>query len=187
MNATCRVAAGAAAALAVWAVGCGRYTVRFEVADVINAWGEDLTRSQLDVDIVCVTSDVAEKLPELADGRLRSDEWFRLRDTNDAKLAPIPASRIYALRRGRSSEYDTWCGDSLLSARDRQDGGNTSEVRIRHPQPGNRHAAIVIYGRFNAQTGLAKTAPVVIQPPPGWLDDDEILIKVGRTSLRRAD
>ena len=28
--------------------GCGNYRITFEAADVINAWGEDITREDLD-------------------------------------------------------------------------------------------------------------------------------------------
>ena len=162
--------------------GCGNYTVTFEVADVINAWGDDVTREMLDVDILCLSKSDARKHPEIISGAVRANQWFKSRDEDDPQYSDISAKRIYALRRGEAGDKrDTLLGESLLSARDREDDRRATTVRVMHPQFFSGESAIVIYGRFTSQTGIAKTPPLVIKPPPGWNTD--IVIKVGRTSM----
>jgi len=169
--------------LALLLSGCGNYTITFEVADVINAWGDDVTREMLDVDIVCMTKTDAENHPEIIQKTLRADEWFKARDEDAPQIGNIPAKRIYALRRGGAGhKRDTLRGESLLSARDREDGGRTTTVPVTHPNFLSGESAIVIYGRFSSPTGIAANPPLVIQPPPRW--DTDILIKVGRTDMR---
>lgn len=166
--------------------GCGgKYEVTFEVADVINAWGDDNTQEQLDVDIVCLTKKDAEKHADLVGRTIRSDDWFTMRQQESAKIADIPASQIYALRAGSAAGRDTHSGPPLLSAVNRRDGGRTTTVAIRHPEPGNDSAAIIIFGRFNAKAGMAKTDAVMIQPPPGAFASSAIRIKVDRTGMSR--
>lgn len=167
--------------------GCGRYTVTFEVADVINAPGTDLTREMLDVDIVCMTKKDAENHPEIVNGTMRADAWFKARDSDDPKIGDISAKRIYSLRRGAPGDKrDTLVGESLLSAIDRQDGLRTTTVKVSHPGFLRGDAALVIYGRFGDLEGrVANTAPLVIQPPPAWNTD--LLIKVGRTGMKIVD
>jgi hypothetical protein len=172
--------------LVVLLSGCGNYTITFEVADVINAWGDDVTREMLDVDILCLTKKDAENHPEIVQKTMRADEWFKARDDDAPKIGDIPAKRICALRRGKAGDKrDTLVGEALLSARDREDGGNTTTVHVTHPQFLNGESALVIYGRFSSPTGIASTPPLVIQPPPRW--DTDILIKVGRTDMHRVD
>jgi len=164
--------------------GCGHYTVTFEVADVINAPGSDLTREMLDVDIICMTKKDAEHHPEIINGTLRADTWFKARDTDDPKIGDIPAKEIFALRRGAPGDKrDTLVGEPLLSAIDRKDGQRTTTVKITHPGFLHSEAALVIYGRFaDAEGKVANTPPLVIQPPPGWHTD--LLVKVGRTDMK---
>lgn len=166
--------------------GCGGYTLTFEVSDVINAWGEDVTREMLDVDIVCLTAKQAEDHPELVRGTMKSNQWFKARDTDAASISDIGPRQIYALRRGGADQgRDTLMGEALLSARDRDDGRRITVLKIKHPQPGKAESAFVIYGRFSDRDGVARTSPLVIQPPPTW--KDEILIKVGRQNMRLAE
>ncbi|MBI5864486.1 MAG: hypothetical protein HZB38_08260 [Planctomycetes bacterium] len=168
------------------AAGCGgKYQITFEVGDVINAWGDDNTQEQLDVDIVCLSKQDTEKHPEIASRAVRSDDWFTMRQQDSAKIADIPASHIYAMRSGPAGSRDTLLGPPLLSAVNRRDKGRTTVVTVQHANPGDDNAAIVIFGRFNARTGMAKSDPVIIQPPPGAFAKPEIRIKVDRTSLSR--
>lgn len=166
--------------------GCGgKYEITFEVADVINAWGDDNTQEQLDVDIVCLTKKDAEKHADIVGRTVRSDEWFTMRKQESSKIADIPAGQIYALRSGDSAARDSRVGAPLLSAKNRRDGSRTTSVSVSHPEPGNDSAAIVIYGRFNAKNGMAKADPVIIQPPPGAFAKSGIRIKVDRTGMSR--
>ncbi len=172
--------------LVVMLSGCGNYTITFEVADVINAWGDDITAEMLDVDIVCLTKKDAENHREIVEKTLRADEWFKARDEDAPKIGDIPAKRIYALRRGEAGDKrDTLVGLPLLSFKDRKDGLRTTPVRVQHPQYLSGDAAIVIYGRFSSPTGTANAPPVVIQPPPVW--DTDITIQVGRKDMKRVD
>src|SRR5262245_64878300 len=117
------------------ATGCGgKYQVVFEVADVINAWGDDKTQEQLDVDIISLTKKDAAKHPELIGRTVRSDEWFTMRQQESSKIADIPASQIYSLRAGGATGRDTLVGPPLLSAVNRRDGGRTTTVAITHPE-----------------------------------------------------
>lgn len=166
--------------------GCGgKYQVSFEVADVINAWGDDNTQEQLDVDVICLTKKDAQKHPEIVGRTVRSDEWFTMRQQESAKIADIPASQIYALRAGGSAGRDTLVGPPLLSAVNRRDGSRSTTIAIKHPEPGNDSAAIVIFGRFNGRNGMAKSDAVIIQPPPGAFAKSDIHIKVDRTGMSR--
>lgn len=167
--------------LALLLAGCGNYTITFEVADVINAWGEDVTREMLDVDIVCLTKKDADRHPSIVNGAMQADEWFNARDKDPQKIGDISPKQIYALRRGGpTAKNDTLIGESLLSAKDRQDGQRTTVVKVNHPQPFNDEAAIVIFGRFSSQMGIAKVQPLVIRPP-GM--KTKLLIKVGKQSM----
>lgn len=171
--------------LLVLAPGCSKSTVTFEMAEVINAWGDANTRKQLDVDIVCLTKEDAEKLPEVVNRQLRSDVWFAWRESGDAKLATIAPARIYALRGGpEEGRGDTKAGPPLASGMDIKDGPHTREVKIEHPQGGEDKAAIVIYGRFIGEGDRpARTEPVVIQPPPGLFGNHKIRVAVGKQSM----
>jgi hypothetical protein len=167
--------------------GCGNYTITFDVADVINAPGTDLSREMLDVDMICMTKKDAENHPEIVNGTMRANAWFKARDEDDPKIGDIGAKRIYALRRGSSGDKrDTLVGEPLLSFIDRNDGMRTTTVKVNHPEFLRSESALVIYGRFGNLDGkVANTAPLVIQPPPKWHTD--LLIKVGRTGMKVAD
>lgn len=161
--------------------GCGNYTVTFQVADVINAWSDDRSAEMLDVDIVCVTPADAKRHPELTNGTLRADEWFKKRDMGDTDMDP---TQIYALRRGQPGDKrDTLMGSPLLSGRDRKPGEPDRMVKFKHPVPGSSESAILIIGRFIDKDGVAKSEPVMIKPPPGWGDPKDLIISVGRTSM----
>jgi hypothetical protein len=168
--------------LTVLVTGCGNYTITFEVADVINAWGEDITAEMLDVDIVCLSKKDAERHPGIVNGTVRAAEWFKARDEDSAEFGDISPKRIFALRHGAAGDKrDTLVGLPLLSFKDRKDGLRTTSVRVKHPQPMSSESAIVIYGRFSEQMGIARTAPCVIQPPPAWHKD--IHVHVGRKDM----
>ncbi|RMF85803.1 MAG: hypothetical protein D6744_00785 [Planctomycetota bacterium] len=168
--------------------GCGgKYTINFEVADVINAPGNDLSREELDVDILCLTKKEAAEFKSAVNKTMRSDEWFQKRDTEDSSLSLIDASHIYALRRGTDSERrDILLGPPLLSFIDRRDGKRTLSYTIEHEEPGEPEAAIVIYGRFRGTDGIARTEPVVVQPPPGFGKSKSITVRIGRTNMELA-
>ena len=163
-------------------VGCGNYTITFEVADVINAPTTDMSREMLNVDILCLSKSDVENHPEIVNGTMRADEWFEARDEVDGRISDISPERIYAIRRGGAEDRrDTLCGEALRSAIDRDDGLRTTTVRVHHPECLGGESAIVIYGRFSdAPGGVAKTPPLVIQPPG---TSDQIFIKVGRKDM----
>lgn len=187
MRARAAIRLSSLAGLLLLLSGCAKYSLTFEVADVINAPGDDLTREELDVDILLMTPKQTEKYPEIVSGALRSDEWFRMRDEDDPKISGIPASQILALRRGGAEDRrDTLVGPSLISQIDRAESGNI-KIPIKHPDPGAHDSAIVIYGRFRGMSGMAKRPPLVIQPLPGWGKKHDLLIKVGRTDMTCAN
>jgi len=163
-------------------VGCGNYTITFEVADVINAPTTDVSREMLDVDILCLGKSDVENHPEILNGTMRADEWFKARDEGDHRIKDISAERIYALRRGGAEgRRDTLCGEALRSAIDRDDDLRTTTVKVHHPECLGGESAIVIYGRFgDARGGVARTPPLVIQPPG---TNDQIFIEVGRKGM----
>jgi hypothetical protein len=170
--------------LVVLFVGCGNYTITFEAADVINAWGEDITREELCVDILCLTKDDVKNHPEIVNGTMRADEWFKARDEVDHRIGNISPKRIYAMRRGGAGDRrDTLLGPSLLSFVDRKDGRRTTAVKVHHPNYLSGKAAIVIYGRFSSPTGVAQVPPLVIQPPGS---KDEVFVNVGRKGMSLA-
>lgn len=172
--------------LLVVAAGCGRYTIVFEVQDVINTDAnnsqDDTTSKMLEIDIICLTPEDAEDHPGIANATMRADAWFHARDTNDAKIGTISSKRIYALRRGNSDDKgDTKVGEPLLSGRDYgPEHSRKFEVQITHPKAAAANSKIIIYGRFHAGNAVSKVSPLVIDPP-AW--DKVIHIKVGRTNL----
>lgn len=170
--------------LLMLSAGCGNYKIAFEVADIINTWGGDMTREELAVDILCLSNDDVKNHPEIVNGTMRADEWFKAIKEVDHRIGDISPKRIYALRRGAAGDRrDTLVGPSLLSFVDRNDGRRTTEVKVHHPNYLGGEAAIVIYGRFSSPTGVAKAPPLVIQPPGA---KDEILIKVGKKGMSLA-
>jgi len=185
MNAKIRVYCllGALPLLAFLA-GCGNYTITFEVADVINAWGPDGSRKMLDIDIVCLSKKDAKHHPEIVNGSMMADEWFRARNEISPKIGDIPKSQIFALRHGGGADKrDTLLGKPLLSAKDRRGGERTYTYKFKHPDAMNADAAIVIFGAFGSKTGIAKTPPLVIMPPGR---KTEIFIDVGKQGMSLA-
>lgn len=173
----------------LYATGCGNYTITFETARVINTYNDDDTsREVLPVDIVVLTKEEAERFPELLNGRILANEWFRARRDNAPPVTGISPDHIYALRPGEAGDMrDVLRGGPLISVMDRDDGKDTTSIKISHPQPGEKDAAIVIFGRFSAVDGIAPVEPVIIQPPPTW--HDQIFITVDRKgmSLRKTE
>lgn len=182
MSRTIAVTIGCAAVLAL-ATGCGtgKYTIQFQVSEVINVSEGKPTGDQLPVDIISITADEASRHPDVVDGRLRSDRWFNLRMTNDPQLPPVPPARIYSLRPDidRLRGTDTRLGDALVGARF---GRPMVEVQVEHPQPGNKNAAIVIYGWFKERGRDANKPPLVIRPP-GAFKTKLLQVRVGPDSL----
>jgi hypothetical protein len=166
--------------------GCGKYTVRFQVEDVINDGGKgDAAAEQLDVDIVTVTKADAKDFPELLDGAWRSKDWFAARDKGDPKIRKLESRKhIIALCKGKPDPEITRLGDPLLSGR----RTNQKEVMLKVPHPESLagESAFVVFGRFHdGQGGILDARPVVIHPLPAWNMD--IVINVGRTSMVRLD
>lgn len=159
--------------------GCGKYTITFQPGDVINDGGKgDSAREMLDVDIICLTKSDAKDFPELAEGTMRSQEWFSARDGDDQRLRKLD-KRIYALRAGESSHKDKLVGPPLASGRE---GGREVTLRLTHPQAFASESAFVIFGRFHdGEGGMKNTRPVLIRPLPNW--DTDILIGVGRDNM----
>lgn len=185
-----RGASACALALAGICAGCGgRPEIRFRLADVINAPQGRESRQQLDVDVVCVDSDLAEMHPRLARGVLRSDQWFRLRahrgEANNLAL-DVDGDHMYALR-GAGDGYanytpDTVRGPALLSRGDAGGRGSVS-VALHDSEFRARSATLLVYGRFSdGKGGLLPTDPVII--PRGG--KSTVVIDVGERSLRRA-
>lgn len=163
--------------------GCGGYTVRFQVQDVINAPTDESSRKRLDIDIVALTKKDMDRHPELANGGMRSDAWFKSRrgEAGAANISDISAKQIFALR-GRGPEYqgyssdDRILGDAVSSVRD--GGANL----ITHKISPSGAKAFVIFGRFHdGRGGDASVSPLVISPLPEW--DREVVIQVGAQKL----
>lgn len=181
---------GILALAVVCGAGCGHSTIVFVPQDVINTGGQgDNAQAQLDVDIVCVDNDAVEAIPELKTGALSSRTWFTWRATEQNKIrAAFAADEIYSLRQEAGNKesghsvYSTRVGDPLVSRRisDRE----RIAVDIHHPQVFDKHAKILVFGRFhNGTGGLADVQPVMIDPPPSW--GKEIVIQVGRQGMSR--
>jgi hypothetical protein len=163
--------------------GGGKYTIQFEAADVINAPGNDLSREELDIDILTITPAEAEKYPDIVNKTMRSSDWFAARDANDAKIGGIDPNHIYALRRGSGdARRDRQLGAPLISLIDRADKAPVT-VNVEHPNPGEAKSALVIYGRFRTMDGMAATPPLVISPAPRMKSGETINIRVGRTDM----
>lgn len=164
--------------------GCGNYTITFDLSDVINAYGDDNTRTALDVDIVCLSPKEADKYPEIINKTMTSDEWFRLRSEKSARLANIDPAHIYALRAGDKSANDELKGPPLQSPRDTRDKATSVTVKgISHSSYTNGKSAIVIYAAFGSREGPAKVAPIVLQPPPQWAKGNQLHIRVDRIGM----
>ncbi|MFO0840148.1 MAG: hypothetical protein U1D55_16695 [Phycisphaerae bacterium] len=177
MRAILRGAAGAL--LLAGLVGCGNYTIVFEMQDVINAPGDDLSRDQLDVDIVALDGKNADRYPELANLSVRSKQWFQIRDSDDPKYNNIPKEQIYALRRGGAGDKrDTLVGEPLVSGRDMPAGGTrTVSVNVKHPD--GWKGRFLIFGRFSDGRGVAAVEPTSIASGA-----KEIYVQVGRKSMQ---
>lgn len=179
-----RITCAASAFAALLAAGCGNYTVKFEVQKIINAPGDDHSRQLLDIDVVCLARAEADANPKLADGSVRSDEWFRSRARGEAPASKLSQSRVYALRAegGAYASYtsDTVKGTPLASP---ADGGKTeTAISINLAEFLESGATILVYGRFHdGKGGLLATAPVRIAPPPRW--NTTLVIDVDRQAL----
>lgn len=166
-------------------VGCSRHTLTIETADVINTWGGDETASALEVDIVMLTPAETRAHPELLRRKVRSDEWFRLRDAGTPPLG-LPPERILALRAGpERPDADRLIGGALISGRDQPGGSRPRVIELPHPAPYDEQSALLIFGRYNTEAGLASNPPVVIQPLPSRFEDGNITIRAERKQLSR--
>lgn len=164
-------------------VGCGNYRVTFEVADYINAWGDpQTTKQKLDIDIVCLGKEEAEKFPAIANGTMRSDEWFKLRDEDSGVVTQIKTSRFFSLRSESRNLRGKRLGDPLLSYVDYEDKKRERRYDgVKFSDFLDSGSVMVVYGRFFDKNGVAKTAPVLITPAPRW--DTNLVIKVGKSEL----
>lgn len=161
-------------------VGCGNYTVTMNVADVINAAGDDNTKQMLDVDIVCLRGKDAKRWEELARGGVRADEWFKLRDEKSSKLAGLE-DRIYMLADKSRDLPGKVIGAPLLSGVDYK--GETRRVfkGVRFPEFTQGDAVILIYGRFyDGKGGVRRNDPIRLAPPPA---NDKIEIRIDRQNM----
>lgn len=170
--------------LLVASAGCGGYTAKFQIQQIVNAPDDERSRKQLDIDIVCLDKKLAEKHPRIANGSMRSDEWFKLRAERGTMIAEFPGGAIYSLR-GTGTAYanytaDTHKGPPLTSPAD--GGRNEVDVPFTFSRYGESGAVILVFGRFHdGKGGLLPTDPVRIAPPPSW--NTKLLIDVGRRSL----
>ncbi|TWT45826.1 hypothetical protein RAS1_22610 [Phycisphaerae bacterium RAS1] len=155
--------------------GCGNYEVTLDLEDVINE-PAGTKREQLDVDILCLRPEDSKNHPELVNGTLLSDQWFKSRRDKYSDISP---KRVFSLRNGEPNPArDVKRGDALLSPMDHKEGKRVYVFKINHPEALKDDAAIVVYGRY-----LKPTAPVVIQPCPPWAKG--IQVKIGRDSMTR--
>jgi hypothetical protein len=174
--------------LAALASGCGNYTIVLRVADIINAPGDDGSRQRLDIDIVCLSKTDADRHPDVANGGMRSDAWFKARMGMGAAIGDL-GRKVHALRLQEGEDYkkygnDTVIGGPLSSVADKGDKELT--VRVNHSGWASGQAAIVIYGRFHdGKRGLLATEPVVVRPPPAW--NTKVVVSVERTRLTRVE
>ena len=174
--------------LILWCgTGCGNYKITFELGEVINAYGDDSTRTGLDVDILCLNKEEADKYPEIVTKAMRSDEWFKLRRESSAKLANISPGHVYSLRTGEKDSRDQLVAGPMTGWGDRADKAKSVTYSVSLPNYMNDKSAIVIYGRFMNREGVARTEPVVLQPPSRWSKGNQIRIRVDRTNMQHVE
>ena len=168
------------------AAGCGEYTIVFEVEKVINTDANDpmndATSRQLSVDIVCLTPQYVEELPEIKNGTMYADKWFELRDRSDPKIHNVIQKKHIRALRESGNKPDSYEGPPLTEGSTR--GGPPpweTRVKFKLPNALSSKAAIVIYGRFRKGDGVADVPPLVISPPPKW--NTELRILVGRGAM----
>ena len=157
-------------------VGCPPDPVLvFSLDQVINAPGSDTTREELDVDVLLLTRQDAIDHPDLLNGAIKSKDWFDKRSRDD--VTQIESKQILAYRRRHTTQSDRRQGISFMSGMDRQ---SQADIRLEteHPEPGK--GSIVIFGSWRGMDGPATRRPLVIRPLPGWGDDAEIRVRVGR-------
>lgn len=178
--------------LAALSSGCGSYKITFNVNEIINATpGDDNSRDRLDIDIVCLTKKNAELHPDIVNGQLRSDQWFKARQgEGSTSLGDFSRNQIHALRGKDLAMYkkytpDTRAGDPLTPVAD--GGEKTRVVNFTHPGWGSSDAAIVVYGRFTRGGKLYPSNPVVIKPLPKWNTDIVIDVGARTLTLRESD
>lgn len=171
--------------LAMWLLGCGNYTVTFQVNGPINTGGRgDNNEEMLVIDIVCLTPADAERYPNIANGSMRSKAWFSARQKlpGAENISSLKSDRIMSLRR----EGDQYTRDKLAPGGPilptSVGGASTRTIGFHHSKSMSKQSVILIYGRFqDDKGGMANTDPILIQPPPSWNTD--IVIEVGRTQL----
>ena len=171
--------------LAIWLLGCGNYTVTFQVSGPINTGGRgDNNEEMLVIDIVCLTPADAERYPNIANGSMRSKAWFSARQKlpGAENISSLKPDRIMSLRR----EGDQYTRDKLAPGGPilptSVGGASTRTIEVHHSKALSKKSVLLIYGRFqDDKGGMADTDPIRIQPPPSWNTD--IVIEVGRTQL----
>lgn len=181
-----RTSKWALAAAALLLTGCGQYKLVFEVQDVINAPGDESRRQMLDVDVVTLTKEDSKAHPDVANGTMRSDEWFRARAraTGSKSIGDLGKNQVSAMR-GEGSEYANYTPDKRLGnplSSVVEGGRREVPIEVHHGGFLAKESAIIVYGRFHdGKGGLLATDPVVISPPPPW--NTTIHIDVGRTAM----
>ena len=171
--------------LAMWLLGCGNYTVTFQVNGPINTGGRgDNNEEMLVIDVVCLTPADAERYPNIANGSMRSKAWFSARQKlpGAENISSLKSDRIMSLRR----EGDQYARDKLAPGGPilptLVGGASTRTIGFHHPKSLSKQSVLLIYGRFqDDKGGMADTDPILIQPLPAWNTD--IVIEVGRTQL----
>ena len=147
--------------------GCSKYTITFEVENVINTGGGPETEAeQLDVDIVCLSKGDADgKFRSLVENRVLTDQWFKERDERRGDFSELGSRRIFALRSGSKDSFDTRLDAPLVPGKFAAQKERV--VTILHLAGLDANSAIVVFGRFkDAKGGLRKTPPVIVRPLP---------------------
>lgn len=163
--------------------GCGpeKFTVKFNVADVINvpAGGDDNQGQMLDVDIVVLDKKDNEKHPGIRDGNLRARDWFQLRDRADQK---IPRERIYTMCAGeKRAASATRVRDALTGAKRM----GTSQVSVDIEYKDVSDPVFAVFGAFRESlqsNDIRNTDPIILKP--GW-KTKEGTVRVERDRLSR--
>lgn len=182
-NRWARLAPLAGTVLLALATGCGsdKFTVKFQVAPVINVpEGGDASQAQmLDVDIVVLDKKDNDKHAGIRDGTLRARDWFQLRDKNDQK---IPRERIFTLCAGEKRAANATRKRDALTGATRM-GTSEVTVEIEYKDVGDAKFAIFAAYREKVNSNeIRNTDPVMLEP--GW-KTKEGKVMVGPTALSR--
>lgn len=165
------------------ATGCGpeRFTVKFQVADVINVPddGDDSQAQMLDVDIVVLDKKDNDRLPGIRDGTVRARDWFARRDRNETN---IPRERIFTLcATDKRAAHAVRKRDALTGARRM----GSSEVPVEIEYRDVSGAKIAVFAAYRERTNsndIRNNDPVMFEP---GMKTKEAVVRVERTRLSR--